>query len=146
MQNAQVAEFYGLDPDLPSIAALAAAEVDEVIHKRSTAFENLKRLAQLLSTSFDRTNRQQGSKRLLDPVSMNVVVSTLRDAHASKLSSYDELADASLQLANQMKEVTENDNEPLLVDLKRFCLALSKYSLASKESISTSSSVSRYKR
>jgi hypothetical protein len=146
MQDAEVAEFYKLDPDLPSIAALAAAEVDEVIHKRNTAFENLSRLAKLLSTSFDGTNRQPGSKRLLDPVSINVVVSTLREAHASKLSSYDELADASLKLANQMKDITEINNEPLLTELKRFCLALSKYSLASKESIYTSSSISKYKR
>src|SRR4051794_20677005 len=104
MKMANAIAYRGLDPDLPSIAALAAAEVDELINQRHSEIENLKRLADVLQTSFDSSNMQAGAKRFLDPISTNVFVNSLRDARQAKLSSYDELAQASLELASQMEK------------------------------------------
>jgi hypothetical protein len=146
MPSLQPAEFRALDPDLPSIAALAAAEVDDLIHHRQSAVNNLKKLSALLAKSFERGEGQVGSKYFLDPNSVNVVVSTLRDAHAGGLSSYDELAETSLRLAGQMRAATNIVEEPLLANLKRFCLALSKHSLASMAGNHDASTASEYKR
>lgn len=139
-------EFRGLDPDLPSIAALAAAEVDGLIRRQQSDLVNLGRLAQLLTASFERPSSSAGVKYLLDPVSANVFASTWRDARSTSISSYDDLANASLELAEQMRKAANTSSDPVLTHLKRFCLALSRYALASAESLDTALNVPDYKR
>jgi hypothetical protein len=139
-------QFRGLDPDLPSIAALAAAEVDGLLRHEPSQLQNLGRLAQLLTASFDQAAPGGGQRHLLDPVSANVFASSWRDARATSLSSYDELAKASLELAEQMKQASDKAGDAHLGLLKRFCLALSRYALASAESLDTVSNGPDYKR
>jgi hypothetical protein len=140
------AEYRGLDPELPSIAALAAAEVDELLHERPTQVSHLRKLSRLLANSFELNPLERGPRHFLDPISTNVVVSTLRDASSTRLSSYDELAKVSLELANQMKDASSAANRHLLIDLKRFCLALSKHALASSGTSDQTASISDHKR
>lgn len=147
MPSLHAAEYRGLDPELPTIAAFAAAEVDELLRDRASPVNYLQRLSQLLATSFERRPGDCGPRHFLDPISANVVASTLRDASsATGLSSYDELARASLQLAGQMKAASPTANRQLLIDLKRFCLALSKHALASSGMSHQTTSISDYKR
>lgn len=139
------AEFRGLDPDLPSIAALAAAEVDGLIRHQPSGFDNLGRVAQLLTSLFERPPHGGGAMRLLDPISASVFASTWRDARAA-INSYDELASASLDLAEQMKRAQGSGIDIPLPMLKRFCLALSRYALASAEGLDTVTNMPEYKR
>ena len=73
-------QFRGLDPDLPSIAALAAAEVDGLIRRQQSDLQNLGRLAEVLTTTFATAEHSGGARHLLDPVSANVFASARRDA------------------------------------------------------------------
>jgi hypothetical protein len=130
--------FRGLDPDLPSIAALAAAEVDGLIRRQQSDLQNLGRLATVLTTTFAESGHSSGSRHLLDPVSANVFASARREALASSVSSYDELANASLELAEQMKRASERVDDAVLAQLKRFCLALSRYALANVDGFDVS--------
>ena len=138
--------FRGLDPDLPSIAALAAAEVDGLIRRQQSDLQHLGRLAEVLTTTFANAERSEGARHLLDPVSANVFASARRDALASAVSSYDELAHASLELAEQMKGASARVDDAVLTQLKRFCLALSRYALASSDGFDTVSKTPDYKR
>jgi hypothetical protein len=146
MSSSHAVAYHGLDPDLPSIAALAAAEVDELIQHRGSEVSNLQRLAQVLTTSFESSTVHGTTRRLLDPISADVVASTFRDARQASMSSYDELAHVSLELAEQMRIAANSLSNELLTQLKKFCLALSKYALASKEGIETSMNTPDYKR
>jgi hypothetical protein len=146
MQNSSALAYRGLDPDLPSIAALAAAEVDDLIHCRQSAVSNLQRLAQVLTNSFETPAELGGAKRFLDPISANVVASTLRDARQTPMSSYDELAKVSLQLAEQMRRTATATTVDILPQLKQFCLGLSKYALASKEGLDSMVNAPDYRR
>jgi len=143
---AMASHFRSLDPDLPSIAALAAAEVDGLIRRRQSDLQHLGRLAELLTTTFATPERSGGARHLLDPVSANVFASARRDALASSVSSYDELAHASLELAEQMKGASARIDEEVLAQLKRFCLALSRHALASSDGFDVVSKTPDYKR
>src|SRR5262245_21456783 len=100
MANAFPTEFRGLDPNLPTIAALAAAEIDDLIGNRAQDFSNVSLLADLLRKSFQPSQQLGGStKQLLDPVSTDVFTRTLRQAGNQTLASFDDLAKASLELA-----------------------------------------------
>jgi hypothetical protein len=146
MPNSEAIAYRGLDPDLPTIAALAAAEVDELIHHRQSEVHNLERLAHFLTSSFESRRDPGGVKRFLDPISADVVASTLRDARQLPMSSYTELAQVSLQLAEQMRSAANAHTDDLLPQLKSFCLALSRYALASKEGLSSIGNAPAYKR
>jgi hypothetical protein len=140
-------QFRGLDPDLPSIAALAAAEVDGLIRRQQSDLQNLGRLAEVLTTTFATAEHSGGARHLLDPVSANVFASARRDALASAVSSYDELAHASLELAEQMKGASARvDDDDVLARLKRFCLALSRHALANSDGFDALSKTPDYKR
>jgi hypothetical protein len=146
MTNPSNAEYRGLDPELPSIAALAAAEVDELLHERPSPVSHLQKLSRLLANSFAVQPLEFGPRHFLDPISTNIVASTLRDANSTRLSSYDELAKASLELADQMKDASPAASRQRLIDLKRFCLALSKHALASSGTSDQATSISDHKR
>jgi hypothetical protein len=146
MPSSNAVAYHGLDPDLPSIAALAAADVDELIQHRESPANNLHRLAQVLTTSFESSTVQGSTRSLLDPISADVVASTFRDARQASMSSYDELAQVSLELAEQMRRATNSPSGDLLPQLKKFCLALSKYALASKEGFESTMNTPDYKR
>jgi hypothetical protein len=146
MPSSNTVAYHGLDPDLPSIAALAAADVDGLIQFRGSQVNNLERLAQVLTTSFENCSGQGSARRLLDPISTDVVASTFRDARQASMSSYDELAHVSLELADEMRRAADAPGNDLLLQLKEFCLALSKYALASKEGFDSTMNGPDYKR
>lgn len=146
MNNATSTAYRSLDPDLPSIAALAAAEVDALIQKRPSQSENLRKLADLLTVSFGDFKQQGQVRRMLDPVSTTVFANTFRDASHAQVNTYDELATSSLDLAKKMSGAVNMSAEDLLGQLKQFCLALSRYSLASKESTGSITKAPDYKR
>lgn len=124
--------FQSLDPDLPSVAALAAAEIDALIKSQQTSFDNVGRLSVVLSDWFGRTSQQIEARRLLDPVSTTIFAKTIMDSHKTSFQSYKDLANITSALANQMNHISEVENDDLLRIMKDFCIALSRYALASK--------------
>ena len=145
--SANLSEFTSLDPDLPSIAALAAAEIDDVLRDRHSGLGNVSRLAEVLRASFSESSQStSGARKLLDPISAGVFTRTFRDAQQSNMNSYEELAKVSLALAEQLKTAADIVDSSLLEGIKSFCLALSKYALASKERIASLPTSSDHKR
>jgi hypothetical protein len=124
--------FQSLDPDLPSIAALAAAEIDALIRRQQTSIENVGRLAVVLSQWFGQSGKPMEARRLLDPVSTTMFAKTIMDSHKTSFQSYNDLADITSNLAQQMNHIAEVESDSLLSTMKDFCLALSRYALASK--------------
>lgn len=140
-------EFRGLDPNLPTIAALAAAEIDDLISNRAQQIENVSLLANLLRTSFQATSQVGGgAKQLLDPVGTDVFARSLRYSSNQNLASLDDLAKLSLDLATKMTSVADHKDASLLEELKKFCIVLSRYALSSKERLDDFPAYPKYKR
>lgn len=126
--------FASLDPELSSIAARAAVEVDALIHLRDVGSANLARLADAMTSAFGEAPPQAGPVRFLDPVATELMLRTLQDARPTNLNSYEALRAASLELARHLRATSPANNKETLEDLKRFCLALSKHALATSYS------------
>jgi hypothetical protein len=122
--------FASLDPNLPSIAARAAVEVDALIRSKSIGSANLGRLADVMISAFGDSAASAGVARFLDPVATDVMFRTFQDAKPRELTSYEALRAASLELANRLRGTNAPSSPEALEDLKRFCLALSRHALA----------------
>jgi hypothetical protein len=139
--------FASLDPDLPSIAARAAVEVDAIINAKNVGAVNLARLADVMTRAFGGESATTGAAaRFLDPIETDVMYRTFQDARPRDLNSYDALRAASLDLAKRLRETTSPGTPPALEDLKRFCLALSKHALATTYSRDESVGARTHKR
>lgn len=122
--------FASLDPDLASIAARAAVEVDALIKMRGVGQTYLARLADVMTEAFgEEPALAGGACRFLDPIDTDVMFRTLREARPRELTSYDALRTASLELAQRLREPNAIASQPGLDDLRRFCVALSKHAL-----------------
>lgn len=140
------------DSDLPSIAAMAAAEVDDLLRDEGSNLKYLGKLSEIIARPL-RSDAEQhrAASQLFDPVSANVMTKSIADFHGSPLQSYDDLVLAIHSLTAEIKNVKDRQEElplstPFLSQLKEFCLSLSRYSLASKDKIDNFSGSPEYRR
>lgn len=139
--------FASLDPDLPSIAARAAVEVDALLASKNVGHKNLARLADVMVTAFGQESpTANNTKRFLDPIATDVMLRTLHDARPAELTTYDALRTASLDLAERLRQTDSVTSNDALRDLKTFCLALSRHALATSYHRNESSGANAYKR
>ena len=133
--------YVDLDSELPSVAAMAAAEVDDLIRKEATELKYLVKLSEMISESFQGgADQRAGTRHLLDPVSTSVITKSFAHSHGTELQTYEDLVTATVRLADEMKQIEQRDRQLLargefLVQLKDFCLSLSKFALSSKEKL-----------
>ena len=146
MSATEKREFGELDPNLPTIAALAAAEIDAIQQEKPTDAAHLRQLAGVLSATLTSSpeNSSDSMLRLLDPVASGVISKAVTDFASSKPESYDDVVRISADLAKEMQSVDAIDPK-LLAKLKVFCLAISRYSLASRKT-PNQKRVSKYRR
>lgn len=131
MNQVAAQPFASLDPDLPSIAARAALEVDALIRSKDLGHTNLTRLADVMTSAFGGEPSNVGAAtRFLDPVATDVMFRTWQDASPARLTSYDSLRSASLDLVKALRDTGSPHESEALENLKRFCLALSRHALA----------------
>ena len=144
---------YGdLDSELPSVAALAAAEIDDLTRGETSDLKNLKMLSEILSTTFESSEGEyNGTFQLLDPVGTSIITQSIADFQGVRLHTYDELKKASAALVQEMKKIERKNTElvdrnAILLRLKEFCLSLSRYALASKDKIDSFWGTPEYQR
>ena len=127
------------DSDLPSVAAMAAAEVDDLLRGEGGELPYLERLAEVIGRTVENgISRSQVAFRLIDPVSIDVMSKSVTDFKGAPLQSIDELAQAIYDLTNEIAKVQKRDETLLqrisfLTQLKLFCISLSRHALASKD-------------
>ena len=150
--NARSQFSTDLDSELPSVAALAAAEVDDLINNETTELIYLSKLSGIFDKIFLIGDPDRGtSSRLLDPIGTSVMSRSISDSLGSQLQTYEDLVNAADKLADEIRKVGERDQKilasaALLNQLKTFCLSLSKYALASKEKIDKFPGGPKYRR
>ena len=131
--------YIAFDSDLPSVAAMAAAEVDDLLRGEGGELPYLERLAEVIGRTVENgISRSQVAFRLIDPVSIDVMSKSVTDFKGAPLQSIDELAQAIYDLTNEIAKVQRRDETLLqrksfLTQLKLFCISLSRHALASKD-------------
>ena len=131
--------YIAFDSDLPSVAAMAAAEVDDLLRGEGGELPYLERLAEVIGRTVENgISRSQAAFRLIDPVSIDVMSKSVTDFKGAPLQSIDELAQAIYDLTNEIAKVQKRDETLLqrksfLTQLKLFCISLSRHALASKD-------------
>lgn len=131
--------YIAFDSDLPSVAAMAAAEVDDLLRGEGGELPYLERLAEVIGrTVVNGISPSQVAFRLIDPVSIDVMSKSVTDFKGAPLQSIDELAQVIYDLTNEIAKVQKRDETLLqrksfLTQLKLFCISLSRHALASKD-------------
>ena len=131
--------YIAFGSDLPSVAAMAAAEVDDLLRGEGGELPYLERLAEVIGRTVENgISRSQVAFRLIDPVSIDVMSKSVTDFKGAPLQSIDELAQAIYDLTNEIAKVQKRDEALLqrksfLTQLKLFCISLSRHALASKD-------------
>ena len=145
MGNGLTASFRVTDPEFPFIAANAALEVDNLINGRRGEVPNLKKLSELLKNAAFRTEQSTKQlKNIMDPVSVDVFQRALFESHNCHLASIQDLAAKAAEVASELESAPTK--EDMLDIIKRFCLELSRLSLATRYTMQQSRSENPFKK
>ncbi len=149
-QKASVTEqdmiFWGFEEDLTSLACHAAIEIDNLILSKSDKMDAIKRLITVISNSglildpSEETNGRPWTQ--LNPSTVVALNWAIDDAKiAEKVDKIDELGKETRQIKNRLEVLSEDPQKELkknaekIKELRSFCLALSKRTLANKPSL-----------
>lgn len=141
--------FSALDPSLPFVAANAAIELDDLIRGRQQDLKFVTKLAELLSNAVVVTPYPgvRNHKALIDPVSADVFNRAYAKTYNSEgVNTIDQLASLVAKLANELGELGPKNAKESLSQFRDFCVALSNYSMTSRNAIYGSSSGHPYKK
>ena len=129
--------FRATDPNLPFIAANAASELDNVLHKRQTGTDNVEKLSLLLRHSIIPEGPGTSAKSLMDPLSTDVFSREYALSYKHDLTSLEELATKTVELSKGLSEPTNGTSkkETALATMRDFCIALSRYAMSKRDSI-----------
>lgn len=132
------ARLRALDPGLPLLASQAAIELDTLIAGEEIQPRAVHRLARILSNSFETPiEAGQGAtsvKSLMDPATVNVLSRAL-DTSGHEVKDLEELIDKARSVANRLVETSKTAEQGTLERARTFCVALSRYAAAYRQSI-----------
>ena len=141
-ENHSQSVYDNLDAELPSVAAMAAAEVDSLIRKSYSDLEYLTKLTSILNQTIHRSETQADANvttYFLDPVTTSVLTKSFANSYNPSLHTFEELIHASDNLTSNIKRMNpdnpiDEQDTKFLESLKKFCVSLSVYALASNQS------------
>jgi hypothetical protein len=117
------------------LAAQAAIELDSLHRGKSIGLSTVNEIADRLLTSFDRGG-ENGKRAAIDSSTFAIVGQALDSAEWSgRLKTTEELITEAGEVAKAMNDVTENAKPELVEKIRNFCVALSKYSAAYRQSL-----------
>jgi hypothetical protein len=130
-----------LESDLASVAVNAATELDNFALGRSERLDEVQRLAERLSESFEGIEQPSSPQSLIDPTEVVVMHRAIQDsALHSKMTTVDELVREAGKVVERLNRIVK-DPEVAGTDVQEvkqirdFCLALSKAASAYDHSL-----------
>ena len=118
-----------LDPDLPLLASQAAIELDNFIRSKGTEFSATKRLALLLSRSFETMQGLPAHSSLADPATVSLVSRAFHIAQwAGPVRTVNELASEAWKVATKLENTSIEADPGSLKGVRAFCAALAECS------------------
>ena len=150
--SVQQNNYVAFDSELPSVAAMAAAEVDDLLRHEGNDLAYLTKLSEIIGQIFEDTVAHDTvTFRLVDPVTIDVMSKSMTELRGTPLRSIEELTEAMHDLTIEIAKVKDRDDallnsESFLTQLKQFCISLSRFALASRDNIETSITSSDYRR
>lgn len=125
-----------LDPSLSLLASQAAIELDIVIRGEEVSLESTKRLAQLLSQSFERLTDTPSRPSLVDPTTASLMTRVFEASRwSTKVRTVDDLINEALRVASVLHSTGTLDQTMSLQEIRAFCAALSECAASYVESI-----------
>ncbi len=127
-----------LDPALPLLASEAAIELDTIIAGEEVEPRAIHRLAKILrnslETSAETAPGSTGAKSLMDPATINVLSRALVTS-GDEVTDLQQLIVKAGSLADRLVETNSTTKPETLEWFRTFCVALSRYAAAYRQSI-----------
>ena len=115
-----------LDPDLPLLASQAAIELDTLIRKKTTKLSATRRLASLLSKSFEGAQKGPQHHSLVDPATVTLVSRAFLQSHSGgpPVRTVNDLVREASKVAVSLKNTHPDAGQKSLEKARGFCAAL----------------------
>jgi hypothetical protein len=128
--------------DLPIVACHAAIEIDDLhLNRQPIELESINRLVALISESIPQTDGPSSPNWLHDPSTVVVVNRAINDALPSRqISTVTELVKEASRIISGFAELIDDpatfrqQKPEALIEMRAFCLALSRRASAAKKS------------
>ena len=129
-------KLHAMDPGLPFLASQAAIEIDRVLAGMDTGLEAVKRLATQLRNSVTSDSSSGAAKSLIDPSTGSVFGRALAQGPSGRsIGSVDELVRELIATANKLPSSPTPEDPSSLEWARAFCVALSRFASAYRQSI-----------
>jgi len=123
------------DPDLPMLAAQAAIELDSLRRGKPIGLTTVNEIENRLRNSLE-SSAENGKRAVLDSSTFAIVGQALDTTEWSgRLKTTEQLINGTGEIADAMHELNENAKSEQLEKIRNFCVALSKYAAAYRQSL-----------
>lgn len=123
------------DPDLPMLAAQAAIELDSLRRGKPIGLTTVSEIENRLRNSLEGSS-ESGKRAVLDSSTFAIVGQALDTTEWSgRLKTTEQLINGTGEIADAMHELNENTEAEQVERIRNFCVALSKYAAAYRQSL-----------
>jgi hypothetical protein len=123
------------DADLPMLAAQAAIELDSLRRGRSIGLKTVSDIGQRLRSSVD-ISHDSGRRAVLDSGAFAIVGQALDSSEWSgRLKTTNQLINETAEIAEAMNNLDDAADPGLIEKIRNFCVALSRYAAAYRQSL-----------
>jgi hypothetical protein len=123
------------DPDLPMLAAQAAIELDSLRRGKRIGLSTVNEIGNRLRSSLE-GSIETGKRAVLDSSTFAIVGPALDTTEwAGRVKTTDELISGLGGIADAMNKLAEDANAEQIEKIRNFCVALSKYAAAYRQSL-----------
>lgn len=140
--------LHSSDPELPTIAARAAIELDAISRGRSDDAEFVQKLSELLRNSVESVQLPQGRQlaALMDPSTVVIVARALRSAERGDVQTTKEVWELTRALADELGQAASQQTGKRIGELRDFCLELARGSAAHRQTFRSSRAPQPFRR
>ena len=120
--------LHSSNPELPTLAARAAVELDALRRGRSDDAESVTKLSQLLRDSVQKVELPQGRQlaALMDASTVVIVARALRRSEKKEVNTTKEVWELTREIADALAQAASQQTGARLDDLRDFCLEVAR--------------------
>jgi hypothetical protein len=123
------------DPDLPMLAAQAAIELDSLRRGKLIGLRTVHEVGQRLRTSLE-TSPDNGKRAIIDSSTFAIVGPALDTTEWSgRVKTTEQLINGTGEIADIMTDLNEQVETKQIEKIRNFCVALSKFAAAYRQSL-----------